>query len=90
MQDLTVADTAVVQALNALPDFWVSLPICAFGLWGSHVIAQAIGIDLSGQVAALDVEVPTSANLDPHNACIPSQFEGVPVVQDVIDTDTGI
>lgn len=90
MQDLTVADPDVVQALNALPDFSSYLPICAFGLYGSNVIVLATGLDLSGTVAALDVEVPASNNLDPDHACLPSQYEGVPVVQHVVGTDTGI
>jgi hypothetical protein len=84
------ADPDVIAAQNALPNFMQSLPLCAIynlsSLGVPYPDIQAVAIDLSGKVAALDVEVPGPANLDPNNECLPANFEGVPVEQEVVPT----
>lgn len=82
LEDLAVPDPDVAQALAVLP-------YVGFGYLCSGNIA-GVGIDLSGSKATLDVVVNTSADLDPYHICIPSNFEGVPVEQEVLSEETGL
>ncbi len=90
LQDITVPDPDVAAAISVLPGFEQSLPPCAYlsicVLGTCDPDVQAVGIDLSGKVAALDVEL---VNPDPINWCIPAQYGGVPVEQEVVDTEYG-
>lgn len=78
LQDATVPDPDVAQALAVLPNVGFGF-LCAGNVAG-------VAIDLSVSPAALDVEVYSSADLDPYNICIPSSFGGVPVEQSVMPT----
>jgi hypothetical protein len=79
MEDPTVADPDVVQALVALPELTSQL-----NFWIYEGYIDGIGIDLSGTTAALDV-VWDSASVE-NPLLLPATFEGVPVENSVIDT----
>ncbi len=83
LEDPTVADPDVAQALAVLPDL-SSAPLIYVGMLEGSI--DGIGIDLSVSPAALDVVVDSSADLDPYHVAIPATFEGVTVEQDVIKT----
>ncbi len=82
MQDATIADPDVAQALTVLPDFTAYVAILI-----DDGVVDGVGIDLSGSTAALDVvwDSQTDEN-DATVPPIPSSYEGVPVEQHIIQT----
>lgn len=91
IEDLSIPDPDVVTAYAARTDFLANETPCETvqvpnNNFGTSSRVENVGIDLSGAVAALDIQVPTAANLDPTNVCIPATFEGVPVEQEVLQT----
>ncbi|MHB8383539.1 MAG: hypothetical protein ACYDC3_14525 [Candidatus Binataceae bacterium] len=81
LEDATIADPDVAQALVVLPDLTSALQLEFY-----EGTVDGIGIDLSGSTAALDVVVDNTSDLDPYHIFIPSSYEGVPVEQDIIQT----
>jgi hypothetical protein len=79
MEDPTVADPDVVEALAALPDLTSQL-----NFWIQQGYIDGIGIDLSGTTAALDVVWDSASVETPY--VVPAMFEGVPTENDVIET----
>jgi hypothetical protein len=87
LQDATIPDQDVAQALSAAPNLQMFLDdFCAL-FQGVNI--DGVGVDLSVSPAALDVVVDSAASLDPFHQCIPASFGGVPVEQDVIETADG-
>jgi hypothetical protein len=81
LEDPTVADPDVAQALVVLPDLTSALAYLIDDGW-----VDGIGIDLSGSVASLDVVWDSAADEADSPTNIPSTYEGVPVEQNVIET----
>jgi len=82
LQDATIADPDVAQALTVLPDFTSYVEILIL-----DGVVDGVGIDLSGSTAALDVVWDSQAYEDDATIPpIPSSYEGVPVEQHIIET----
>jgi hypothetical protein len=91
VEDLSIPDTDVVVAEAARSDFLANETPCETAQvsnnnFGTTSLVANVGIDLSGAVAALIVQVTTEAYLDPSNVCIPATYEGVTVEQQAIGT----
>jgi hypothetical protein len=88
LQDATIADPDVAQALTVLPDFTQYVAILI-----DDGVVDGVGIDLSGSIASLDVVWDSQTDEDDATIPpIPSSYEGVPVEQDIIgnvDLTTG-
>lgn len=81
--DLSVPDPDVMAAYAAESDFEAKFTPCET----SSYPVQGVGIDLSGVVAKLDVELPPSLkHLDIKHVCIPAWYGGVPVEQSFVET----
>jgi hypothetical protein len=81
--DLTVPDPDVMAAEAASSVFDANLTPCEISTYP----VQGVGIDLSGVVAKLDVELPPALkHLDIKHVCIPAWYGGVPVEQSFVET----
>jgi hypothetical protein len=81
LADLNVPDPDVVAAFAAQSDLQAHLTSCEIKTYR----VENVGIDLSGTVAKLEVQLSLSIkHLDVKHVCIPATYEGVPVVQSIM------
>jgi hypothetical protein len=83
LADLSVPDPDVVAADAAQNDLQAHLTPCEIETYQ----VLNVGIDLSGTVAKLYVQLsPSVKQLDVNHVCIPATYEGVPIVQSFVTT----